>query len=448
MSEQLKTLIWLRRDLRLEDNKLLERQTNNSVLFFSFDEFINDFQKEYLKYHIFLLKEKFRKTNLDIALFEGKASDILNYLSSIGYKRLIVSVDYNKKFIDLLENFKNKFEIELVNNSYIFSLEDIKTKEGNVYRVFSSYYKAFLDLYKLKFPVQKAKGFDNSVKKEDFDYDFIYKIKDSSIEKVPFNVSTFSLRNDFYKKSAKEVFEYFLKYKANSYKENRDILSIEGSSKLSFYINFGLISIREVFERAFENNLESFIRELIFREFFAYFYGHFTSYQETALREFKFLKRDSLLLDRFFEGKTGIPIVDAGIRELLSTNFMHNRARMIVGSFLTKDLMVWWKIGEKFFRDYLIDYDPINNIASWQWVSGEGLDTRPLRIFNPYLQTLKFDQECKYIKRFVKELENLDCSIIQNEKALEKYYIKPIIDHKTQVDIYKSLYKSEFPKES
>lgn len=446
MSDQLKTLIWLRRDLRLEDNKLLKRQINKSLLFFSFDEFTNDFQKEYLKYHIFLLKEKFRKYNLDIALFEGKASDILNYLSHIGYKKLIVSVDYNKKFIDLLENFKSKFDIELVNNSYIFSLEDIKTKEGNIYRVFSPYYKAFLDLYKLKFPIEEVKGFCNLIEKDDFDYDFIYKIKDSFIEKLPFNISNLNLKNDFYKKSAKEVFEDFLNYKANSYKENRDILSIEGTSKLSFYINFGLISIREVFEKAFENNLESFMRELVFREFFAYFYGHFSSYQETALREFKFLKRDSSMLDKFFEGKTGIPIVDAGIRELLNTNFMHNRARMIVGSFLTKDLMSWWKIGEKFFRDHLIDYDHINNIASWQWVSGEGLDTRPLRIFNPYLQSLKFDQNCKYIKRFVKELENVDCSIIQNEKAIEKYYMKPIVYHKTQIDIYKSLYKSEFPK--
>ena len=179
-------------------------------------------------------------------------------------------------------------------------------------------------------------------------------------------------------------------------------------------------------------------------------------FPDSYSREFnkKYLKipwnKNKKTLAKWCEGKTGFPIVDAGMRELNTTGFMHNRIRMIVASFLTKDLHVDWRLGEQYFASKLVDYDPSVNIGNWQWAASTGCDAQPwFRIFNPWLQQQKFDPDCIYIKKWIPELENKTCKVIHSLDS--KYpedmeYCRPIVDHKSESsytkEILKRLHKS------
>ena len=244
-------------------------------------------------------------------------------------------------------------------------------------------------------------------------------------------------------------------FEMDSYEAQRNTPSIDGTSQLSPYIRFGLVSIRQVFLRAHadkENPLfPAFISELAWREFRHHIAYNFPASRTTEFQEKRRgIQRDNNL-DHFMSwknGMTGYPMVDAGMRQLLAENWMHGRTRMVVASFLTKDLLIdrrWW---EKHFADYLIDYD--SNVNNWnrQWSASVGADPKPLRIFSPMLQSQRFDPECLYIKKRLPELANIPPKHIHDplthdlstHEGVETWYPRPIIDHYTESKKAKQAY--------
>jgi deoxyribodipyrimidine photo-lyase len=241
--------------------------------------------------------------------------------------------------------------------------------------------------------------------------------------------------------------KYFIKNNLPNYGKNRDIPSIDGTSKISPYLAFGQIHIETIWEecqkiKVKNNDYRKYINELGWREFSHSLINYFPEMLRGNLRKdfdhFPWLENEKYLI-AWKEGMTGYPIVDAGMRELYKTGWMHNRVRMITASFLVKHLRIHWQEGEKYFRDCLLDFNEANNVAGWQWVAGCGADAAPyFRIFNPILQGERFDPLGEYVKKWVPELSNISKKHIhkpwelnENIKDFElgKTYPKPIVIH-------------------
>ncbi|MGZ5054025.1 MAG: cryptochrome/photolyase family protein [Methylobacter sp.] len=233
------------------------------------------------------------------------------------------------------------------------------------------------------------------------------------------------------------------------YRNTRDFPVLDATSKLSAHLKFGTCSVREVFYAITEllGSEHPLIRQLYWRDFFIHIAYHFPKVFGRAFLE----KFDSLQWDNnpdyfqaWCDGKTGFPIVDAGMRELNATGYMHNRVRMIVSSFLIKDLHVDWRWGERYFAQHLVDYDPCVNNGNWQWAASTGCDAQPyFRIFNPWLQQLKFDRDCGYIYRWLPELQALPPNIIHqwDKQHSACSYPAPIIDHGRESQVTKTRFK-------
>jgi len=226
------------------------------------------------------------------------------------------------------------------------------------------------------------------------------------------------------------------------YAATKDYPYLDGTSKLSPYISLGIVSVREVFNRAVKFS-EEFVRQLAWREFYYYLkyrYPHMKNLELNPHRRGIAWENDKYLISVFKEGKTGYPIVDAGIRQLKTEKWMHNRVRLIVANFLVKDLLVDWRIGEEFFKEHLIDYDEVLNIGNWQWSASVGIDPIPIRIFNPTTQAEKYDPSCHYIKRYIPELRDYECEKILNpiKYKISNYY-EPIVDHYERIRKFKDI---------
>lgn len=236
-----------------------------------------------------------------------------------------------------------------------------------------------------------------------------------------------------------------------NYADTRDFPALSGTSHLSAHNKFGTLSMREVYaaiEQEFGRH-HVLIKELYWRDFFT----HITFFFPRVLGHSFHDKYDQIKWSTneakfraWCEGRTGFPIVDAGMRELNSTGYMHNRVRMVTASFLTKDLHIDWRWGEKYFAQKLVDYDPAVNNGNWQWAASTGCDAQPyFRIFNPWLQQQKFDADCLYIKRWIPELSTIPNNTIhalyKNINQLMTNYPDPIIDHSIESQIAKLLYK-------
>lgn len=219
---------------------------------------------------------------------------------------------------------------------------------------------------------------------------------------------------------------------------------------LSAHNKFGTCSIREVYYAIADtfSKEHTLIRELYWRDFFTHVAWNFPYvFGESFHKKFDKLKwsTNAKAFKAWCDGKTGFPVVDAAMRQLNSTGYMHNRARLIVSSFLTKDLHIDWRLGEKYFAQKLVDYDPAVNNGNWQWSASTGCDAQPyFRIFNPWLQQKKFDPICAYIKEWVPELKSVDTKIIHNwfdqAKQINGYPL-PIVDHSVEAKIALSYYK-------
>lgn len=245
----------------------------------------------------------------------------------------------------------------------------------------------------------------------------------------------------------------FISKRLPNYPTARDELPIIGTSQLSPYLRHGLISVRECLKAAMEHGQgEKWISELAWRDFYATILYHFP---EVVEQEFERKYRNGAIpwsydkkhIEAFTTGRTGYPVVDAAVRELLATGYMHNRARMIVASFVTKDLLLDWRIGEEFFAQHLMDYELASNNGGWQWGASTGVDASPyFRIFNPVLQSRKFDPKGEYIKTYVPELRGMSAKDIHApwEAGLmaPKGYPAPVVDRKDVKERVMRLFKA------
>lgn len=225
-----------------------------------------------------------------------------------------------------------------------------------------------------------------------------------------------------------------------SYGQCRDFPHLDCSSKLSPYISNGIISIRQLYNET-KNRSEEFIRQLAWREYYYYLKIKYPDMNRIELKKIPNIEweNDKYLLQAFLEAKTGYPLVDAGVRQLKLEFWIHNRVRLVVANFLTKVLHIDWRIGEKIFREKLIDFDEPLNVGNWQWCASVGVDPLPFRYFNPILQMKKYDPLCQYVKKYIPELGNLKAEDICNPESLKMHgYYEPIVDYSERMKEYKN----------
>lgn len=339
-----------------------------------------------------------------------------------------VDVKALQKGLNLLDVKFHKFC-----HSLLFDPFNIFTKNGDPYQVFTPFYHACLKQTPPQAPVGRPRVWPKTIK-----------AKTLKLASLNLLSSYWDLKTECEptEKGGHALLKRFKTHKMKEYSKARDFPADQGTSGLSAYLHFGQLSPHQVYHEAFE---PSYRRQLIWREFTHYLLVHFPYTMHAPLkREYEHFPwtKNAACLKKWEKGNTGVPIVDAGMRQLWQTGWMHNRVRMIVGSFLVKDLLIPWQDGLKWFTDTLVDADLANNIFGWQWVAGCGADAAPyFRVFNPYIQSAKFDPQGTYIKTYVPELKGLDESMIHNPSAcdatsleqrgviLGENYPWPLVDH-------------------
>jgi len=439
----MKKVLWFRRDLRVHDSMLLAIE-GEVLPIFIFDTNIlnalekNDKRVSFIFEQVMKLKADLKAMGLDLALFYGTPLEVFDHLKTLGFGEVYASVDYDSYAKERDAKIAEMLSFHSLNDCYLFEPNEVLKKDGSPYLVFTPYYRAYQALYTQFYALEYKKGNQSLAK---FDYSVLWSIQNGA--KIALHVKIESMGfeslhvNILSPEKALEIFTC----KVDSYDEKRDFLDVDATSHLSVHLRFGTLSIREVVR--FLVNLkkqghvtEPFFRQLIFREFYAYLLYHFP---KLAWENYKYsppVSKDEEAYERFISAQTGYPLIDAAVMELLTTGLMHNRARMVVGSFFTKHLMLPWQKGEAFFAKYLLDYDASANILSWQWCAGTGIDPQPyFRIFNPYAQSLKFDREADYIKRFLPQLHDIPASCLHKETYLMSHditgYPKPLIGHES-----------------
>ena len=416
-------IFWFRRDLRLYDNSGLSAATHSKIKvipIFIFDTSITDklpnndrrinFIFDNLVKIDLELKNKF---NSSINVFKGEPEEIFkelirNYkINSVftnnDYEPYAISRD--KSIKDLLEN--NQIKFKSFKDQVIFEKNEVVKDDGNPYVVYTPYmrkWKASLneDLSELN----EKEVFNNfynspvSALKKLNEYGFIENDK---------KIEAFKLNSDIVTK----------------YADTRNFPSINSTSKIGPYLRFGTVSVRKIVSGLLKFKDQTFLNELIWREFFMQILFHFPHTAEKSFKS-KYDKiiwlNDSKSFEAWKNGETGFPLVDAGMKELNNTGFMHNRVRMITASFLCKHLLVDWRLGEKYFALKLNDYEMASNVGNWQWASGSGVDAAPyFRIFNPHTQILKFDKSREYISKWVNtESESYPDEIVDHKFARQR----------------------------
>ncbi len=414
------TIFWFRRDLRLDDNVGLYealKGDHNVLPVFIFDSDILEklpeddarvtFIHDTLQNIQSTLKEEH---NSSIAMFHGKPIDIFKYLvDSYNIGAVYTNHDYEpyaKARDEKVASFLNENHIEFktFKDQVVFEKSEIVKKDGKPYMVYTPYMK----LWKATFRTLNLKDFPSETVLKNL---------------IPTtNLPNLSLSDIGFIKSQQEIKPYLVTSSLiQNYEATRNFPSQDSTSKLGPHLRFGTVSIRKMVKKAIAEKNEIFWQELIWREFFTQILWHFPHTKNDSFK----VKYDRIEwrnneteFKAWCEGKTGYPLVDAGMRQLNETGFMHNRVRMLVGSFLCKHLLIDWRWGEAYFGEKLHDYDMASNVGNWQWVAGCGVDAAPyFRIFNPTTQIQKFDKHLNYIKQWVPDFQELT-------------YPMPIVDHK------------------
>ena len=413
---------WFRQDLRINDNpslNYLSKKYKKILAVFILDE-INSNRKLGSASKIWLyhsLKDLNENISNKLILFKG---DPITFFELLFSRFDVQEVSWNrcyepwqiKRDTFLKKKLLKKVKVSSFNSSLLWEPWEVLKNDGNPYKVFTPFFKrGCLNANPPKKPKTfKVNFFDHGFKSLNLDeLELINKKKwETNIVKL-WKIG---------EKGALEEMNNFFQRGINDYADGRNFPIKKNVSRLSPFIHWGQISpnllwynFELIKEKIKKNNIEIFKSELGWREFFYNLMYHFPKIQEKNL-QIKFDKFPWEFNESFFKawkkGLTGYPIVDAGMRELWNTGYMHNRARMITGSFLVKNLLIHWNYGEKWFWDCLFDADYANNSASWQWVAGTGTDAAPyFRIFNPITQGKKFDPKGEYIKKYIPELQNV-----------------------------------------
>lgn len=449
------TLHIFRRDLRLQDNTALLQalKLSESVIpCFIFDKRQiedNDYKSDNcIQFMVRSLQEldsELNKKNSKLYFFYGIAEEVVaNLLTQHNIKAIFVNRDYtpfsqvrDEKIAAICRD--SNVDFHAYADALLYEPEEIFKPDQRPYTVFSHFLKKALQLY-VRTPQNNA-------------YKNYYQ-KNIQLENKQILISLLQKNNSnlLVKGGRTEALSLLKKIKnLTHYHEIRNIPSLHGTTQLSAHNKFGTLSIREFYQAIVKNfdKGHTLINELIWRDFFTHIAFHFPRvFGEAFHTKYNNIKwsQNKNHFRAWCEGLTGFPIVDAGMRELNNTGYMHNRVRMIVGSFLTKDLHIDWRWGENYFAQKLVDYDPAVNNGNWQWVASTGCDAQPyFRIFNPWLQQQKFDPDCAYIKHWIPELVNIQAKSIHNlskmKGSLVTNYPLPIVDHAEASQKAKLMYK-------
>ena len=418
-------IFWFRRDLRLKDNVGLFHalsQKNKLIPLFIFDKNIIDYLPKddprisFIYNQLSKINEELQSYGSSLLVLKGDPKSVIeNLISKYNINTVFSNEDYEPYALDrdrkVTEYLKHK---DIFHKQYkdqvVFSPLEILKDDGNPYTVYTPYKNKWLSRFRENpisiYDEMNAANFH----KHSFDF--------PTIEQIGFEFSKIQVR------------DYTLKI-LGGYKENRDVPYSDQTSYLSVHLRFGTVSIRQIINQLKGN--EVFLSELIWREFFMQILYNFPYVVNNSFKskydkiEWRNNKEE---FKKWCEGKTGYPIVDAGMRQLNKTGYMHNRVRMIVAGFLCKHLLIDWRWGEKYFAKKLLDYELSSNNGNWQWAAGTGCDAAPyFRIFNPFTQQKKFDKECRYVKRWIDNFNKDD-------------YLEYIVDHKEARERALTCYKS------
>ena len=411
-------IFWFRRDLRLDDNTGLFHALNSEqevLPIFIFDDSIlsqlpkDDARVTFIHQQLQKIQDELEIIGKSLAVFHGKPEVVFEKLiAENSIETVFTNHDYEpyarKRDLELFKLFKvNTIEFKTSKDQVIFEKSEVVKDDGTPYVVYTPFSNKWKENFK-KIQLVQYQSEDLLEKITKHSYSFL------SLSEIGFETSKIKI----------SVFDVS-KNLIDNYEATRNFPSLDKTSYLGIYLRFGAVSIRKMVEKALKSNNETFLKELIWREFFMQILWHFPHTTKSSFRP----KYDAIqwennedLFKKWCDGKTGYPFVDAGMRELNATGHMHNRVRMIVASFLCKHLLIDWRWGETYFATKLLDYEQSSNVGNWQWAAGSGVDAAPyFRIFNPTEQVKKFDKELKYIKKWVPELET-------------SRYHEPIVDHK------------------
>lgn len=410
-------IFWFRRDLRLSDNAGLHAalQSGNPVLpLFIFDKAIlaslpqKDARIEFIHQALQKLSRELQQNASDILIKHGTPDEVWEELTKeYEIQAVYTNRDYEpyaRKRDEEIADFLSLRNISFftAKDSVIFEKEEILNGSNLPYTVFTPYSKKWkVALAEKGLPNFASEGLLlQLLKTKPFSF--------PTLEDIGFLSSGITFPES-------EVSEKILQ----KYHETRDFPGIEGTSRLGIHLRFGTLSIRKVVEKALKTN-ETYLNELIWREFYMQILWNFPHVVVKSFKpEYDKIQWiwDEALYRKWCEGKTGYPLVDAGMRELNATGYMHNRVRMVVASFFTKHLLMDWRFGEAYFAEKLLDFELASNNGGWQWAAGSGCDAAPyFRVFNPELQMEKFDKEKKYIRKWIPEYGT-------------PLYPRPIVEH-------------------
>ena len=424
-------IFWFRRDLRLDDNVGFYNalQSKNHVLpIFIFDsEILKKLPKDDARVSfIFETLQKMRielQDNFEssIAIYHGKPKTIFEeILNDFGVEEVYTNHDYEPYARERDEEIKEFLSDKNVafntfKDQVIFEKNEVVKKDGDPYVVYTPYMRTWKEKFKEhNLTIYYTKSYLSNL-----------------IEHT--RLPNLTLSDIGFKKSTQEITPYIVTPTLiQEYEETRNFPAKDATSRLGPHLRFGTVSVRKMIKKAIAEKNEIFWQELIWREFFMQILWHFPETKDKAFKS-KYDKiewrNNEKEFDAWCKGETGYPLVDAGMRQLNETGFMHNRIRMLVGSFLCKHLLIDWRWGEAYFAEKLHDYEMASNVGNWQWVAGSGVDASPyFRIFNPTTQIKKFDKDLKYIKKWVPNYQELT-------------YPKEIVDHKEARERCLKVYK-------
>ena len=410
MSQQQVAVFWFRRDLRLEDNVGLFHALQSQypvIPLFIFDETIldslpkNDARVGFIHDSLSKINHKLQEMGSSLLVKKGKTQDVWQQLiQEFEVKEVFFNKDYEpyaiKRDLAIAELLKaHKISCFFFKDQVIFEEKEIVKADGLPYTVYTPYKNKWLEKYHSIAPVQECDATDK--------FSNFYSHRDAMNR-----VFTFPSLNEIgFEESSIKVIPHNLKNVGN-YHETRDFPALDSTTHLSPHLRFGTVSIRKLVNWAAHKN-QVFLSELIWREFFMQI---MFSFPKVVTKNFKSAydgiqwRNDEEDFKRWCSGTTGYPMVDAGMRELNQTGYMHNRVRMVVASFLCKHLLINWQWGEAYFAEKLLDFELSANVGNWQWAAGTGCDAAPyFRVFNPEIQLKKFDEKAEYIRKWIPEFD-------------------------------------------
>ncbi len=487
-----RSIFWHRRDLRIEDNiGLFEASENSKSLIgvyvldpnlLNLNRTTSEAKNWFLGESLLELQKNWKNRGSCLLILKGDPIKLIPKLAElikaecIYWNKNIEPYEINRDKEITGQLSKEKRKVYTFLDQLIVNPSNIKTNNEEPYKVYGPFYRKWIDiinkknlsynnLIQISVTAKKFTGPDESeltsIKNSDLNYCITSKSKHiyDLLTSNRFKNTNLCPCKPGESESQKQLNFFIHSGAINIYNNARDIPSLEKTSNLSAALSLGTISCRAVWNGAQVsknmtadnykiNSIDTWIKELAWREFYQNALFNFPELEKGPYRE-KWLnfpwQNRSDWIDSWENGLTGIPIVDAAMRQLKVSGWMHNRCRMIVASFLVKDLLIDWRLGELFFMKSLVDGDLASNNGGWQWSASSGMDPKPMRIFNPSRQASKFDEDGNYIRKWIPELSHISTpNLLSGEiiSAERNGYPKPIINHKNQTSIFKELYSN------